>query len=343
MYTSNQSLALLRQLIIESILNTTITSELERLKSLGVIKDFGGSDSDSKKLDSWIEKITKSGDEETKEASAAGAFINMFSKKSFERALQMIEDAIGVEALYSPDTTGKTLEDISQWSSLSEAFGGISMPNLSPKRNKQRGPRSFGNSKPVAAGDSKKPKLSAEKLKDLLVLHFTPTEDDLDGFFGFGGNKKFLSNLANSAAEKIMSFSVNDLKQTLTKYVPSLGAQFQKKEAQGSLSGFDGLDDTDMNDEPKPSSVPLLKSRSEKTKPEGSKSGKRELFPAEQRIASEFGFSVKSGKQKAMRDVIDWLIANRKLDASALQEALRRGRTKIIINENTRRVRIVNY
>jgi hypothetical protein len=62
--------------------------------------------------------------------------------------------------------------------------------------------------------------------------------------------------------------------------------------------------------------------------------GKRQFYSAEEKMISDLGLTTKSGKVAAMRNIIDWLLQNRKIDPAKLQEALRRGKVKLVINHD---------
>lgn len=62
--------------------------------------------------------------------------------------------------------------------------------------------------------------------------------------------------------------------------------------------------------------------------------GKRQFYPAEEKMIGDLGLTTKSGKVAAMRNIIDWLLQNRKIDPAKLQEALRRGKVKLVINHD---------
>lgn len=62
--------------------------------------------------------------------------------------------------------------------------------------------------------------------------------------------------------------------------------------------------------------------------------GKRQFYPAEEKMIGDLGLTTKSGKVAAMRNIIDWLLQNKKIDPTKLQEALRRGKVKLVINHD---------
>jgi hypothetical protein len=59
----------------------------------------------------------------------------------------------------------------------------------------------------------------------------------------------------------------------------------------------------------------------------------RNYYPVEQRIASDLKLDVKSGKIAAMRNIIDWLLTNKKIEPEALREAIQNRNIKILIDE----------
>jgi hypothetical protein len=59
----------------------------------------------------------------------------------------------------------------------------------------------------------------------------------------------------------------------------------------------------------------------------------RNYYPVEQRIASDLKLDVKSGKIAAMRNIIDWLLTNKKIEPEALREAIQNGNIKILIDK----------
>jgi hypothetical protein len=370
MHLTEQNYRLLKNLIIEAV-HWSQTEKAEQLKNkLSSLKDNFLLDSAPyeihDKIDEWIKSIEEGegglSKENAKElkgnAAAAEAFIKMFSRENFRDAINAITSELGgvkvlgdnveIQDMFLDDAVDYL--DKQKFANLGEAYGG-SLGGDNPwassgGRNLSRLRRP---TKKVPAGQNKgggeggsmgqmgtKTQFSSKELQKRLLDIFNPPKASLGGAFGIGmGNQKLLAGLSNSIVSTLLNLKVSDLFEKIGSLArQSSGGGSISGSGEGSPSGKGGESPTGSADE---SETPA---KGDKPK---SKAGKRELSPVEQRMASELNLSVKSGKNKAMRDVIDWLIQNKKLDANALQEALRRGRTKIIINESTQRVRIVNY
>jgi hypothetical protein len=362
MRLTEQNYQLLRKIIVEAIHTDNLEkamgleNELKRLKSLNPKGDFKGAGKIDAKIDDWLKTIAKGGGGLSKEnpkefksdVAAAEAFIKMFSEESFEDALLTIQDGIG-PSLYTMDAENSTLKDIASWTSLGpigEVFGSsIGKYDLSARRNKQpfsRGAKSNSSSN----GNFEKPKLTANALKDQLVLNFKPVGGKLDGFLGMGGNQKFLEGLANSMAEAIMNFTVKDLKKVFMKYFPGLSKHFSKKESEAGIRSYAGLEnvkDSPVSDMPSANTSLVNLNREEPTDTKNNnepRSGK-----TIKQISSEIGLN-SIAEREAAKKLLKYLKANGLLDPEMISEIkkhVRRGRTKIVLNENLTRYKIFNY
>jgi hypothetical protein len=346
----------LRRLIAEAIhsanaeIAQNLQRDLERLISLDPVLDFG-SHKDTDRLDGWLAAIKggKGGLSKSKpgqfssDVAAADILTQMLSKDSFARALEKIEGAIGPE-LFGGDTKGERIADLANWNSLSEAYGssltggGSSTPSSRILRGREKRGAMKGSAPRGSVPQGKASRLSAKDLESELARIFSPPDSSLGGLFGVGmSNQSFLKGLSKSIAQKIMGFTPIELKSYFTKYAPELAGRFAKsadKSGFGTFGPSGDYDDEMFDTTPKEKPSHFVPKPAAHPKGKGL-SGNRPLFAVEREMRAK-GMSVRP-------DIIDYLINKGIIDPTKLEEALRRGRTKVIVNEGMTRAKIINY
>ena len=135
--------------------------------------------------------------------------------------------------------------------------------------------------------------------------------------------EKIAKSIINMTVSEVMSL-VNDYKGTSASVMPKMSGEESVASA-GSLARSPAEAERDYAER---SEAPTKRNMKRPV------AGKRQFYPAEEKMIGDLGLTTKSGKVAAMRNIIDWLVQNRKVDPVKLQEALRRGKVKLVINHD---------
>lgn len=136
--------------------------------------------------------------------------------------------------------------------------------------------------------------------------------------------EKIANSIVDMTVSEVMSL-VNDYKGTSAMAAPKISG-----EAESATSAVPSMRSPEAaeKDYAERSETPTRRNMKRPV------AGKRQFYPAEEKMIGDLGLTTKSGKVAAMRNIIDWLVQNRKVDPTKLQEALRRGKVKLVINHD---------